>query len=232
MNLTRYIISHSAADAAAPARLITHAAELAATQEQAASQFAAKHPGRVIERITPVQDKREAFLRYGEGAWTDEEIAAHRARQQEQAERSRREHERTRQIVSACSLAEIALEQEYAARRAAETTPNADGVHVGDIFCGCWGYDQTNWDFYQVVALRGKHTAVLRQNACKAELCGDDSGYKRPIRDSFLREAEYTVRTRWDEYYKAPSMRIPDLSGNHSMRLAEFGRLYEYSTYD
>jgi len=33
---------------------------------------------------------------------------------------------------------------------------------VGDIFACSWGYEQTNWDFYKVVAVHGK-SADLRQ---------------------------------------------------------------------
>lgn len=32
---------------------------------------------------------------------------------------------------------------------------NKYGVKVGDIFCSSWGYEQTNVDFYQVIALAG-----------------------------------------------------------------------------
>ena len=144
--------------------------------------------------------------------------------------RSRIEHDEARQRVSAYTLEEFCLEQEHAARRAAEETPNADGVHVGDIFYCCWGYDQTNYDFYQVVALRGKHTAIVRESACKAEMCSDYSGYKRPIRDSFRSEKEYNLRTTFNEYYKCPQMKVPGLSGKHYMQPAQYGKLYCYST--
>ncbi|MBK8009587.1 MAG: hypothetical protein IPK23_15045 [Rhizobiales bacterium] len=33
---------------------------------------------------------------------------------------------------------------------------------IGDIFRTCWGYDQTNVEFFELVALRGK-TGVLRE---------------------------------------------------------------------
>ncbi|WP_240184397.1 hypothetical protein [Enterobacter cloacae] len=35
-------------------------------------------------------------------------------------------------------------------------------VSLGDVFVSSWGYEQTNTCFYQVIALRGKKTAVLR----------------------------------------------------------------------
>lgn len=228
---TRFIITHKAvADAGKSTYLVTYAAELAPDAEQAARQFAAKHPDRQIENVAPAPDGHTAFELYGLGSWTDEEKALHRAALDKQYSTARSEHESARRSVSAYTLEEFMLEQEYTARRAAEETQNADGVHVGDIFYACWGYDQTNYDFYQVIALRGKHTAILRKNACKAEMCSDYSGYKRPMRDRFCDEKQYVQRTRYDDYYKSPTMKVPDLSGNHQLTPVQFGKLYGYST--
>jgi len=227
----RYIIQHKAAqDEGKPVYMTTYAAELADSASEAAAQFRTKHQDKIVVRIIPVFDEGRAFLMYGEGAWTDEERAAHHAALSARYDRSRIEHEEAKRIVSAYSLDEFCREQEYSARRESEQTPNADGVHVGDIFYCCWGYDQTNYDFYQVVALRGKHTAILRQNACKAEMCSDYSGYKRPIRDAFCSAEEHALRTRYDEYYKAPTMKAPGLTGNHRLSPAQYGKLYCHST--
>ena len=37
-----------------------------------------------------------------------------------------------------------------------QPTQNAEGVHVGDLFYCSWGYEQTNIDYFQVVALRAR----------------------------------------------------------------------------
>ena len=42
-------------------------------------------------------------------------------------------------------------------------TVNKFGVKVGDIFHACWGYDQTNNDFFQVVELVGKCSVRVRE---------------------------------------------------------------------
>lgn len=50
---------------------------------------------------------------------------------------------------------------------------NKYGIKVGDIFCSSWGYEQTNVDFYQVIALAGAesvrvvavHPEVLKTEA-------------------------------------------------------------------
>lgn len=44
-----------------------------------------------------------------------------------------------------------------------EPTMNAYGVQVGDVFRCSWGYDQTNEDFFQVVALVGSGSVRVRQ---------------------------------------------------------------------
>lgn len=228
--MPRYIITHKTAfeaDKPAALSLVTFAAEIADSAADALAQFAAKHPDKIALSAERVTDEHDAFMRYGMGAWTDEEQADHRARMAHRYDRLRDEHDAAREIVGTYTPDEFAAEANYKTRRAEETTPNLDGVHVGDIFVACWGYDQTNYDFWQVVELRGKHTAVLRENACKAEMCSDYSGYKRPIRDAFTGDA-YTVRTTSED--GVPMMRVPDLMGRHRMTPFEFGKLYQHST--
>ena len=43
------------------------------------------------------------------------------------------------------------------------TPANRFGVKVGDLFEASWGYEQTNVDFFQVVALVGKESVRVRQ---------------------------------------------------------------------
>lgn len=40
---------------------------------------------------------------------------------------------------------------------------NKYGVKVGDIFCATWGYEQTNNDFFQVIALVGTSSVRVRE---------------------------------------------------------------------
>ncbi|MGN0995703.1 MAG: hypothetical protein ACI4PG_02230 [Candidatus Ventricola sp.] len=98
-----------------------------------------------------------------------------------------------------------------------QPTPNADGVRVGDLFCGSWGYEQTNVDFFQVVALRGRHTAVLR--GISGDYIGGFSwmGNVRPCRDSFTGTQEYTVRTKIVDWYGKPRLmlRHPTATGHY-----------------
>lgn len=68
----------------------------------------------------------------------------------------------------------VAERAEYKAARkakAAEAQAN-HGVKVGDVFRSSWGYDQTNVDYYQVVAV-GKKTATF----CKIAQLAESNGY-------------------------------------------------------
>lgn len=40
---------------------------------------------------------------------------------------------------------------------------NKYGVKVGDIFCASWGWEQTNVDFFQVIALVGEYSVRVRE---------------------------------------------------------------------
>ena len=40
---------------------------------------------------------------------------------------------------------------------------NIYGVNVGDIFKASWGYDDTNTDFFQVIALVGEQSVRVRE---------------------------------------------------------------------
>lgn len=68
----------------------------------------------------------------------------------------------------------IAKELEYRERVAAEKQARKDrakelaaNVKVGDIFVDSWGYEQTNLDFYQVVAKPSAKTVIVREIACE-----------------------------------------------------------------
>lgn len=51
---------------------------------------------------------------------------------------------------------------EQAEDKEPETEKHANGVQVGDLFYCSWGYEQTNVDFVQVVALCGKSSVRVR----------------------------------------------------------------------
>ncbi len=225
----RYIIQHGrAADRDRAAVLTTFTAEQAEAPAEASAQFLARHPDRFITAVIPADD--DARARYGLGALTEEEQAAHRSAQRERAAADRIDWDAMRARLMEYTPEEYAIEAAHAARRASETTPNAEGIHAGDILFSCWGYDQTNIDFYQVEQLRGRHTLILRPIAAKSEQHGRTwDGLTRPVRDAFEGEERYTVRTRDMGDPARPWIRDPRLSGDHPLTLATFGRLYSWS---
>ena len=79
---------------------------------------------------------------------------------------------------------------QYKAERAGKPE-DLDKVQVGDIFCNSWGYDQTNVDYYQVIAKSGK-SVKIREIACES-IPGSEgfmSDQVKPKKDAFLENAE------------------------------------------
>lgn len=117
--------------------------------------------------------------------------------------------------------------------RKKEPTQNAEGVHVGDLFYASWGWEQTNIDYFQVVALKGAHTAVLRQIGRDYIGGYGYSGKCRPMRNHFIDEKQYTVRTRKSPYYLDGRVEIkaPHISGDHMMDATDDFAEHDYSSY-
>lgn len=82
--------------------------------------------------------------------------------------------------------------------RAAERAKN---VKVGDIFVDSWGYEQTNVDFFQVVAKPSARTVIVREIACRTEEGSEMSHGMAdnvfPVRDAFIGEE---MKKRIDNY--------------------------------
>lgn len=48
----------------------------------------------------------------------------------------------------------------YKAKRAAEKKAFVNPFKVGDLFRTCWGYDQTNVEYYEAVEIRGQNVII------------------------------------------------------------------------
>ena len=67
-------------------------------------------------------------------------------------------------------------------------------VKVGDIFHFSWGYEQTNANYFQVVALKGTKQVIIKEIAYEiAETTGFDSYKVRPIKNSFLKNSHFIL---------------------------------------
>jgi hypothetical protein len=66
---------------------------------------------------------------------------------------------------------------------------------VGDILTGSWGYDQTNVEAYEIVALKGKKTVVLK-SVCM-EITDTVSGmscHVKPLKGEYVEGAKEIVK--------------------------------------
>lgn len=113
-----------------------------------------------------------------------------------------------------------------------QPTPNADGVRIGDLLYGTWGYEQTNVDFFEVVGLKGTHTAILRKIA--GEYVGGFSmaGNVRPCRGKYIGDETYTVRTKTQDWYgkKRLWIRHPTATG-HMLDRTDDDTEHAYTSY-
>jgi len=74
---------------------------------------------------------------------------------------------------------------------------------VGRMLNTCWGYEQTNVDFYEVVAVSGS-MVTLRQVACRTENTSHMSGETMPLPGQFVGEP-FKRRVNASNYVKIDS---------------------------
>ena len=85
------------------------------------------------------------------------------------------------------------------------TESPAHGVKVGDLFYITWGYEQTNNDFFQVVALVGKQSVRIRQvspevlERIPCSHMSEDIRYKVPEPGEMLPVSTYSVFLKDEE---------------------------------
>ena len=223
----RYIINYGfVKDQGQPCRLTTFTGVDADSPQEAREQFLAAHPDRDVVRV--IEGTPHNCEIYGMGAMTDEEQAAHKARFADQMDERNAAAREVREYVATYEPDEFAARIAYQDRRASEETQNAEGVHLGDLFSCEWGYDQTNVNFYQVVALKGAHTIVVQElNTRRREVLDTMTGYARPIRDNFRNDKTYTLRTRI--LHDTLDINAPEEHG--TLRREEDGVIRDFSSY-
>jgi hypothetical protein len=99
--------------------------------------------------------------------------------------RARNEAERAKAIVHA-----FVNRAAWCARKAAyraERKAWVNNYKVGEIVNTCWGYDQTNREFYEIVAVKGKHV-TLRQIGITSYATGWAQERVSPLAGSFVGE--------------------------------------------
>lgn len=84
----------------------------------------------------------------------------------------------------------VAQRDRVAQRRAERVAANRNAaVNVGDIFQAMWGYDQTNIDYYQVVAVSGQMMQVREISQMREGNGYADQGVCAPAPNRFVGEA-------------------------------------------
>lgn len=74
-------------------------------------------------------------------------------------------------------------------------------VKVGDVFSCTWGYDQTNVDFFQVVALVGKNSVRVKQ-VCPVMVENDATGPMAANRTYAINAGEMLPATKHSVFIK------------------------------
>ena len=100
--------------------------------------------------------------------------------------------------------------KEAAERKATRNRPHS--LKIGDILDTCWGYDQTNRDFYEVLEVKGKSTVVISEigakldhhdGGCMDYIVPKPGSYigkpmlKRVSSDNHIRIASYASASPW-----------------------------------
>lgn len=96
---------------------------------------------------------------------------------------------------------------------------------VGDILNNSWGYDQTNVEFFEVVALAGKSMVELREIG-KAMVPGSDgfmSGSVVPVPGAYVKDFTWIDGERV-ERERPPLRKRVDKYGRVDIHSASFGR--------
>jgi len=117
--------------------------------------------------------------------------------------------------------AEAYKKEKRDARNAARKTARAEylaTLNPGDLFYTCWGYDQTNREFYQVIRVNAGSVTIreVAQDSEPAEFMAENVA---PVKDQFI-GAEMIKTIGGTENY--PAIKVD----GHALYKYEGGRLY------
>ena len=72
-------------------------------------------------------------------------------------------------------------------------------LHAGDILASSWGYEQTNWDFYQVIKTTARFVVLRKLRTRRIECVPTMTGKIKPIANEFAGEPiRRKVHQAWD----------------------------------
>lgn len=102
-------------------------------------------------------------------------------------------------------VANIASDKKRKEERKVQRKLQESDVQVGDIFVNSWGYEQTNVDFYQVVARSGVTVTLREIGYDRLETTSWASEYVRPVKDAFIKDAQEFKKRLNGKYIKMNS---------------------------
>lgn len=115
---------------------------------------------------------------------------------------------------------------ERRSQRAAERKAFRHTLKVGDVLRSPWGYEQTNVDFYQVVALKGATQVVVRRIGALTEGALGDRGQCAPDVGAFLTGHEpETYRVQ-----EGNSLRIKSYASAYPVAFQQVGQVKVYES--
>lgn len=104
-----------------------------------------------------------------------------------------RTEERKNEFVENWAIKQLATVNAKAERKQNRKKLQENAIELvkeGDVFRSSWGYEQTNIDYYQVIAIKGKSTITLREIASKiVEETRFLTGKRIPCINDFIGEA-------------------------------------------
>jgi hypothetical protein len=93
--------------------------------------------------------------------------------------------QRNKQIQETFDLVQSKLDRKTQEKAKKADAMSNHGVVAGDVFRCSWGYDQTNIDYYEVIAVTGK-TATICRIGCLSEDTGWLQGESVPQLGAFI----------------------------------------------
>ena len=134
-------------------------------------------------------------------------------------------------IASELLNGELTRAEEPATVKEKPQAVNVQGVKVGDIFYTSWGYEQTNIDFFEVVAVTEKMATVKPIQSKKTETAFMQ-GHAEPIQGAYITGSGFykeVIKTRTDKYSDTPILKNAD--GHDHMGYLYDGRAKSWSSY-
>lgn len=150
--------------------------------------------------------------------------------------------ERMEAANAICNIGDYALQ--ILAEEKAETRPaygkhkaepvNKYGVKVGDLFYTSWGYEQTNVNFFQVIALKGASSVLVREvypeiiESESVSSMSEDRFYKIP--DHILPPASYASFISDNENGDLRRVQFSDYTNEPYIKVGKPGRYQDTAT--